>query len=36
MQQLTIKIPDNTLSFFMELIQSFVYVQVEKNQKTLP
>lgn len=35
MQQLTVKIPDNKLSFFMELIQSLGYVQVEKNLKTL-
>lgn len=33
MQQLTVKIPDNKLSFFMELIQSLGYVQVEKKSE---
>lgn len=31
MQQLTLKIPDNKLSFFLELVQSLGYVQVDKN-----
>jgi hypothetical protein len=31
MQQLTVKIPDNKLSFFMELVQSLGFVQVDKS-----
>lgn len=31
MQQLSLKIPDNKLSFFLELVQSLGYVQVDKN-----
>jgi hypothetical protein len=31
MQQLTLKIPDSKLSFFLELVQSLGYVEVEEN-----
>jgi hypothetical protein len=34
MQELTLKIPDNKLSFFMELIKSLGFVQIEQEVLT--